>query len=208
MRSMMWVSAVALALMAFPARAQEEKPLIGKLEGVTVLTDVVPAKYNEAPQLAEQVKAGKLPPVEERVGSEPLVLRPLHEIGKYGGTWRRGFLGPNDSVNATRALAHDRLFFWTYDESEIVPNIAKSYEVSEDGKVTTVHLRKGAKWSDGHPFTADDFVFWFEDIAANKEINPNPVPALLVAGKPVKIEKVDDDHRPLCLGEPVLHIAD
>lgn len=192
MRSLMWASAVALALTAFPASAEEDKSLIGKLEGATVLTDVVPAKYNESPQLAEQVKAGKLPPVEERVGSEPLVLRPVDEIGKYGGTWRRGFLGPNDWVNATRALAHDRLFFWSYDESEIVPNIARAYEVSEDGKVTTVYLRKGAKWSDGQPFTADDFMFWFEDIAANKEINPNPIPALTVAGKPVKLEKVDD----------------
>ena len=142
--------------------------------------------------MAELVKAGKLPPVEERVGPEPLVLKPIHEIGKYGGTWRRGFIGPNDIANATRAILHDRILYWNYDETDIVPNLAKSYEVSEDGRVTTIHLRKGARWSDGHPFTADDFVFWFEDIASNREINPNPVPELTVAGKPVRMEKVDD----------------
>jgi peptide/nickel transport system substrate-binding protein len=138
------------------------------------------------------VAAGTLPPVEERVGPEPLVLRPTHEIGQYGGTWRRGFLGPNDWVNGTRGWLHDRLFFWDYTETEIVPNIAKSYEVSDDGRTTTVHLRKGIHWSDGVPFAADDFVFWFEDIAADREINPNPIPALMVAGKPVRMEKVDD----------------
>ncbi|MEX0852783.1 MAG: ABC transporter substrate-binding protein [Bauldia sp.] len=192
MKRLVVASLAVLMLAPLSALAEEDSALIGKLEGPTVLTDVVPSKYNEAPALAELVAAGKLPPVAERVGPEPLVLRPTHEIGKYGGTWRRGFLGPNDWVNATRALAHDRLFFWSYDESEIVPNIAKAYEVSEDGKVTTVHLRKGAKWSDGHPFTTDDFMFWFDDIAANKEMNPNPVPELLVAGKPVRMEKVDD----------------
>ena len=116
------VVASLAALMFAPLSAvAQDKELIGKLEGVTILKDVVPSKYSEAPQLAELVKAGKLPPVEERVGSEPLVIKPVHEIGKYGGTWRRGFLGPNDWVNATRALAHDRLFFWSFDELEIVP---------------------------------------------------------------------------------------
>jgi peptide/nickel transport system substrate-binding protein len=191
MRHLVAASVAALLLAPLSAAAQDIS-LIGELEGVTVLTDFVPATYSEAPELAELVKAGKLPPVEERVGSEPLVLRPVDEIGKYGGTWNRGFLGPNDWVNATRALAHDRLFFWDYTETEIVPNIARAYEVSDDGKITTVHLRKGIHWSDGAPFTADDFMFWFEDLAANKEINPNPLPALVVAGKPVRLEKVDD----------------
>ena len=74
------------------------KSLIGKLEGPEVVTD--PAKFpkalKEAPQLAALVKGGKLPPVAERVGQDPLVIKPLHEIGKYGGTWRGGFTGPAD----------------------------------------------------------------------------------------------------------------
>ena len=47
--------------------------------------------YQEAPQLAELVQAGKLPPVEERLPEEPLIVKPVEGIGKYGGTWRRGF---------------------------------------------------------------------------------------------------------------------
>jgi len=190
MRRLLATAIAALVLLPVGALAQE--PIIGELEGVTVLIDLVPAKYNEAPDLAAKVAAGELPPIEERVGPEPLVIRPIHEIGVYGGTWRRGFIGPNDIANATRAVLHDRILYWNYDESEIVPNIAKAWEVSEDGKVTTIHLRKGMKWSDGHPFTADDFVFWYEDMALYTDLLPQLPPELRVAGKPVKIVKVDE----------------
>ena len=54
--------------------------------------------------LAELVKAGKLPPVEQRVPEEPMVLKPMREIGKYGGTWRRGFTGPADTENVNRVM--------------------------------------------------------------------------------------------------------
>jgi hypothetical protein len=72
--------------------------LIGKLEGPTTVTDPAkfPKSFKEAPQLAELVKAGKLPSVKERIGEDPLVIKPVHEIGRYGGTIRRGFTGPGD----------------------------------------------------------------------------------------------------------------
>src|SRR6266536_4891856 len=78
--------------------------LIGKLEGPSVVTDPAqfPKTFKEAPALAELVKAGKLPPVQERVGQDPLVIKPLNEIGKYGGTWRRGLTGPGDQWNGFR----------------------------------------------------------------------------------------------------------
>src|SRR5512137_1770584 len=79
---------------------------IGKLEGPTIVTDPkqYPNKYGEAPMLAELVKAGKLPPLENRLpdATELMVIKPLKEIGKYGGRWRRGFTGPADSENGNR----------------------------------------------------------------------------------------------------------
>src|SRR5688572_13454301 len=87
---------------AKPAAGKPEEKigrnLIGKIEGPTIITDPAqfPKTFKEAPMLAEQVKAGKLPPVEQRIPQDPLVLKPTHEIGKYGGTWRRGFTGPGD----------------------------------------------------------------------------------------------------------------
>ena len=79
--------------------------LIGKLEGPTIQPEAKrPAKLGEAPMLAELVKAGKLPPVEQRVPDEPLVIKPLESIGKYGGIWRRAFTGPGDSENGNRIM--------------------------------------------------------------------------------------------------------
>ncbi len=179
------------------AAAPAAKPganLIGKLEGPMVVTDPAqfPKTFKEAPMLAELVKAGKLPPVEQRLPAEPLVIKPLKEIGKYGGTWRRGFTGPFDTSNVHRAGGNDKLIFFDYTGTKLVPNVAKSWEVSPDGKVTTLTLRKGMKWSDGQPFTSDDFVFWFEDVYQNKDLVPTPIIAMSINGKPIKIEKGDE----------------
>jgi peptide/nickel transport system substrate-binding protein len=168
--------------------------LVGALQGPTMITDPAkfPTSFHEAPMLAERVKAGKLPPVDQRVPAEPMVWQPLDQIGTYGGTWRRAFTGPGDVENANRINASDKCFFWSADGSKIVPCIAKAYELSDDGKTYTMHLRKGMKWSDGAAFTADDFVFWFEDVYGNKEIVPTPIPDMQPKGKPGRIVKVDE----------------
>jgi peptide/nickel transport system substrate-binding protein len=183
---------------AFPpwAAAQDAKPgmnLIGKLEGPELITDpaLFPKSFKEAPALAELVKAGKLPPVQERIGQDPLVMKPLREIGRYGGTWRRGFTGPFDTSNGHRVAQNDKLLYYDYTGTKVVPNIARGWEVSPDGKVTTVLLRRGMRWSDGTPFTADDFVFWYQDVYLNKELVPVPLTVMTINGKPVVIEKVD-----------------
>jgi peptide/nickel transport system substrate-binding protein len=178
------------------AVAQETKlgaQLIGKLEGAEVVTDpaLIPKSFKEAPQLAELVKAGKLPPVQERIGQDPLVVKPLREIGKYGGTWRRAFTGPFDTSNGHRVAQNDKLLYYDYTGTKIVPNIARAWEVSPDGKVTTLSLRRGMKWSDGQPFTADDFVFWYQDVYNNKDLVPTPLTVMTIGGKPIAIEKID-----------------
>ena len=91
-----------------PAASSGGNALIGKLEGPEVIVDPAqfPKTFKEAPQLAELVKAGKLPPVAERIGQDPLVLKPVHELGKYGGMWRRGSLDqPTSGTGYTRSLA-------------------------------------------------------------------------------------------------------
>jgi peptide/nickel transport system substrate-binding protein len=178
------------------AAAQETKlgaQLIGKLEGAEVVTDpaLIPKSFKEAPQLAELVKAGKLPPVQERIGQDPLVVKPLREIGKYGGTWRRAFTGPFDTSNGHRVAQNDKLLYYDYTGTKLVPNIARAWEVSRDGKTTTLLLRRGMRWSDGQPFTADDFVFWYEDVYQNKDLVPTPLSVMTIGGKPIAIRKID-----------------
>ncbi len=188
----------AVGLSAVPAAAQStdlaKSELVGKLEGPQLVLDPaqLPKEFHEAPMLAELVKAGKLPPVKERLPAEPLVIKPLKEIGKYGGTWRRGFTGPGDVENGNRINASDKLLFWDETGNKIVPSVAKAIDMSEDGKIFTIHLRKGMRWSDGAPFNADDFVFWYEDLYGNKEIVPTPIADMSVKGKPGRLVKVDE----------------
>jgi len=176
------------------AQVASKSALIGKLEGPEVVTDSakLPKAFKEAPQLAEQVKAGKLPPVAERIGQDPLVIKPLHEIGKYGGTWRGGFTGPADFWNGYRCCSGpDHLLFWDYTGNTATPNIAKGYEMQDGGRALVLHLRRGMKWSDGRPFTADDLVFWFEDIYRNKDLVPTPSAAMAINGKQGEVQKID-----------------
>lgn len=168
--------------------------LLGKLEGAEVVSDPAqwPKQFQESPQLAALVKAGTLPPVAERLGQDPLVLKPVHEIGTYGGTWRRGFTGPADFWNGLHSVSGpDHILFWDYTGYKVGPNIAKGWEVTDGGRTTTIFLRRGMKWSDGHPFTADDFVFWYQDMYQNKELVSTPTLFLSINGKPGEIEKVD-----------------
>src|SRR5687768_7835749 len=112
------------------------------------------SRYDEAPMLAAMVEAGDLPPVDERLPEEPLVVEVVETIGTYGGTLRRGFLGPSDHNNYTRVV-YDALVRHSPDGTEVIPHIAKGWEANDDFTQWTVFLRAGMKWSDGAPFTAD-----------------------------------------------------
>ncbi|MGH7263425.1 MAG: ABC transporter substrate-binding protein, partial [Candidatus Rokuibacteriota bacterium] len=151
-----------------------------------------PKKFSEAPVLAELVKAGKLPPVDQRVPQEPLVIKPVHSIGRYGGTWRRAFTGPGDGENGNRIVSTDKILFWDYTGTKVMPCVARDWKLGDDGKTVTIWLRKGMKWSDGSPFTANDFVFWHEDVYLNKELRPTPHPDFMINGKSGAIRKIDD----------------
>ena len=170
--------------------------LIGKLEGPEIILDAkaFPKTFKEAPILAEQVKAGKLPAVDKRLPepSQLFVVKPLREIGKYGGNWRRAFTGPADYENGNRIDSLDKILTFDYTGTKIIPSLARDWKVSDDGKTTTIYLRKGAKWSDGTPFTANDFMFWYKDIYLNKNINPTPFFEFQINGKDGVMKKIDD----------------
>jgi peptide/nickel transport system substrate-binding protein len=150
-------------------------------------------KYKEAPSLAADVKAGKLPSVDKRLPENPLVVPVIEKTGEYGGVWRRAFLGPADANNYIRVV-YDALFRFAPDGAKIEPKIAEGAEPSADFKVWTLKLRKGSKWSDGQPFGADDILFWYNDVLLNKELTPT-LPGWIKNpdGTPAKVEKVDDN---------------
>lgn len=159
-------------------------------------------KYHEAPMLADMVASGKLPPVDQRLPSEPLVEQVTDSIGTYGGVLRRGFLGPSDHNNYTRVV-YDALVRFSPSGGEVIPHIAKGWEPNADFTQWTVFLRKGMKWSDGEPFTADDIMFWYNSILNNKELTASiPVWMTNADGSEAKVEKIDDTTVRWTFGQP------
>ncbi|RKX33457.1 MAG: hypothetical protein DRP71_10320 [Verrucomicrobia bacterium] len=117
----------------------------------------------EPPILAELVREGKLPPVRVRTGDEPAVLEGAEGIGRYGGTWNmatktRMFIWEEMS----RLFGAETLVRWSPLGYPIVPHVARSWVASGDSKTWTFQLRKGMRWSDGHPFTAHDIYYWWK----------------------------------------------
>jgi len=164
--------------------------------GSFLWTGTAPTTFSEAPSMAALVSAGSLPAVEDRlpVAEDVFVVAPVDSIGEYGGTWRRAFTGPNDGQNADRIMMDEAMKF-DLDGVNVIPNVGKGVEVSDDGKTYTLTLRKGMKWSDGTAFTADNYVWWFENVLTNEEINPGRNKQLGWSGFNVEtIRKVDETH--------------
>jgi len=154
---------------------------------------VAPAlKYQEALSLTEKVAARELPPVDERLPLEPLVVEPFDEAGEYCGDMK--MVLATTSGGGLYSICWEGFTRFDYRDGhlKIVPNVAKSWDVSADNSTYTFHLREGVRWSDGEPFTADDVMFWYEDIALNEELGPVFPGWLTLAGEVATIEKIDD----------------
>ena len=129
------------------------------------------SRYSEAPNIAERVAAGDLPPVEERLPLEPCVLANMDgTIGQYGGVMRRGMTGLADNSGPAK-MVNETLLFYDPDLN-IVPRIASSWETNEDGSEFTFHLREGMCWSDGQPFDAASIRYWYDMELTNEPLTP------------------------------------
>ena len=148
--------------------------------------------FNEAPMLAAMVAAGELPPVQERLPEEPLVVQPLASIGRYGGNLIGAANYPTYGADDVWSARIQGLLKPSMDLSTVVANAAKAWQASDDLRSLTLHLRRGMKWSDGHPFTADDIMFWYEDYLGNDEINPVKPKRWSPGGELMTVEKLDD----------------
>ena len=148
------------------------------------------AAFKESPQVEQLVNEGKLPPLEQRLPKQPAVVTPVDRPGTYGGIWRRAYTGLSDLVGARRIL-YDPLVRWSTDY-KVVPNLAYKWEIDQEGRVFIFYLIPGVRWSDGHPFTADDILFYMEDIVLNKELTPTIPKWLSPTGNPPKVAKIDD----------------
>lgn len=175
---------------AAPAEAPAPAPIAVEERNTKLEWD---GTYNEAPMLKEMVAAGTIPPVAERLPAEPLIVEPYESIGKYGGTWRRAFLGVRD-FHAWGRINYDPVLRWAPNFADpILPGLAKEWAWSDDGTTLTLTFRDGLKWSDGEPWTVDDILFWWDYIETDTNITPSPHIEWTVGGEPMTLEKVDDN---------------
>jgi peptide/nickel transport system substrate-binding protein len=169
--------------------AKPAEPIKPAAPAATATT--APLAYKEAPMLAELVKAGKLPPVDQRLPVEPAIVKPLEEIGKYGGTWHNVVIGTGD-IRMPDRVVYNSLVRWDENGAQLYAWVCKGWQVAPDAKSFTFQLRKGMKWSDGNAFNADDVMFYWNDVVNNKDVTPSMPAHFVVGGEPVKVEKVDD----------------
>ena len=158
----------------------------------TSMTTERPGIFLETPMFEAAVAAGKLPPVKKRLPEEPFLLKTGQQgfqPGKHGGSLKL-LMGRKKDTRQLVVYGYARLV--GYDKNfNFVPDILKKFEVKH-GRIFTLHLRKGHRWSDGHPFTSEDFRYYFEDVATNKKIANESLPqVMLVEGKPPLFEVLD-----------------
>ncbi|RLE08770.1 hypothetical protein DRJ00_05745 [Candidatus Aerophobetes bacterium] len=184
----LWGSTPALAKGSSSTLYQEGATIYGTLQEYEKTTGRKIEKFGEAPTLRVKVAAGELPPVKERLPERPLVMKPIEEIGQYGGTIKIV------SVSSTwsRMVSSRMETLLISRPGRTLPGIAESWEWSDEKKVLTLHLRKGLKWSDGYPFTVDDILFKWEDITLNPTLNPTVLVEWKPGGELMQMEKVDD----------------
>ena len=154
---------------------------------------VAPQRYHDAPMLARLVEAGKLPRAADRLPRNPLVAdleSRGRKLGRYGGALR-SLVERTHDLRLVTVNTYTRLV--GYDEKlDLRPDILVGVE-SDGDHTFLLKLREGHRWSDGAPFTAEDFRFYFEDIATNPTVSPEgPDRVLFVEGKLASFEIVDE----------------
>lgn len=147
----------------------------------------------EIPSLVPDVESGKLPPVQERLPATPRVIGLTdtdRTVGRYGGDMHM-IMGKTRDIRQMVVYGYARLV--GFDRNlKLVADILERYE-AEDAKVFTFYLRQGHKWSDGHPFTTEDFRYYWEDVVNNEDLSPfGPTRALLVDDQPPTVDIIDE----------------
>ncbi len=161
------------------------------LAAVLAVSTAAAAGPVEPPFLADAVAAGTLPPVGDRLPRPPLTveMNDGRTIGRYGGTLNL-LMARTKDVRQMVVYGYARLARYRHDY-EIVPDILRDIEI-EDGRSFTLHLRPGHRWSDGAPFTTEDFRYWWEDVAQNRQLTPTGPPIeLRLDGELPTVEIID-----------------
>ena len=149
--------------------------------------------YVETPLFAERVGKGELPPVAQRLPKEPMVVDLAakgRSVGRHGGEVT-SLVARGRDIRYMSVQSYARLVGYT-EKLALEPDLLAKLENDND-QTFTFRLRDGHRWSDGHPFTTDDFRYYWEDVAHNPEISPAGIPEfMMLDGKPPRFEILDE----------------
>ena len=197
-----WCAVTAITVVLLLAFA----PATAFAAGEPEVADVDPDAWDEpqAPMLAALVDAGELPPLEERLPVNPMVIEPRDEIGRYGGEIRTNISPTGDGPWLHRSVGHGGgVVVWDPNWEQVIPNTAAHYEVSDDVREFTFELREGMRWSDGEPFTTADVEWWYEHELLNEELTPVMSGTWLSATREVvELEVIDETTFRFIFDEP------
>ncbi len=149
--------------------------------------------YRQAPMLEEAVRRGELPPLPERLPPEPMVVTPAREIGRYGGTWHRMMRGSSD-FHAYSRCVYEQMVRWRTTEGgglEVGPGLVQRWEFADGDRTLRLHLRRGLRWSDGHPFSAGDVLFWWQKIAGDPNLSGTVPRYWTPDDEPMELARID-----------------
>ena len=130
-------------------------------------------------------------------------LQSQADIGNFGGTFVSSTIGEgpktfnpfnckDNTSSVLSGIMYDGLFTTNPVTGEVSPKLAKGYTISPDGKVYTIYLRHGIKWSDGKPITADDVVFTWQNIIFGGMGDTSTRDSLVINGKLPTVRKYGD----------------
>jgi peptide/nickel transport system substrate-binding protein len=189
-------SAVAAAgvLVGACAKTPTEEPAATPKAGAPTATKAppIPEAAKEAPMLADMVESGALPSVDQRLPAEPMVLEPVEELGQYGGTLMYMTTGALPGNIVLMNFDENLLKYSREGTTAQRPNLLTSYEWNDDATECVLHWRKGIKWSDGEPLTANDWVWYWENMVLDENVGVPPPTGSHVGGEKMILEKIDD----------------
>ncbi|MDE4173135.1 ABC transporter substrate-binding protein [Phaeobacter sp. PT47_59] len=153
-----------------------KKPVLALALAVALLP--FSALAEALPQLKEsafwqqEVDAGDLPPVAERIPETPLVVDLEAKGRAYGvqGGALNTMVTRSKDIRQMVVYGYARLVGYDADY-KLQPDILLGYEV-ENNRRFTLQLRPGHHWSDGSPFTSADFEYWWKDVANHPQLSP------------------------------------
>jgi peptide/nickel transport system substrate-binding protein len=133
------------------------------------------------------------------------------EIGQYGGRLAISLRAEPKTFNPVTAIDGSSreiigmmmadLIHINRRSQRTEPALASSWTVSSDGRQYTLRLRRGVRFSDGHPFDADDVIFTFQ-VYLDPSVHSPQRELLVIAGKPIRVQKIDESTVQFDLPQP------